>query len=72
MSAFESSRPVPLGAITVHHAVVFADRLVTRARAWRRERAAEMALGKLSDRDLADVGVSRGNLRTIAERLARG
>lgn len=71
MSAFDSRRPVPLGAVTTHRLVVVFDRLIGEFRAWRMARATETALARLSDHELLDIGLSRGQIAEVAERLAR-
>ena len=38
--------------------------------AWRRYRGAVRELSQLSDRDLADIGVRRGDIEEIARRTA--
>lgn len=72
MSALESLRPVPLGAMTTHRVVVAVDRLIGGVRRWRRAAATEAALTKLTDRELHDIGLARGQIASVAERLARG
>jgi len=72
MSAFESPRPVPFGSIAVHRVVVFADRIVARVRGWRVEHDAEIALGGLTDRELADIGLTRADIHGALGRRARG
>lgn len=71
MSAFESRRPVPMGAVTTHRIVSSVDRLIGEVRAWRVAHATETALMKLSDHALNDVGLTRGQIPGVAARLAR-
>jgi len=40
-----------------------APSLVTRLAAWRRQREAEAELARLSDRELADIGITRQSIR---------
>lgn len=71
MSVFESPRTVPLGAITTHSVVAAADRLLAKLRVWRLSRETEFALSKLSDHNLADIGLRRVDISALSERLAR-
>ena len=71
MSAFQSNRPVPLGAITAFRLVTLAERAWERFAAWRRARATEEALALLSDAELDDIGLHRGDIAAVAARLAR-
>jgi uncharacterized protein YjiS (DUF1127 family) len=72
MSAIQSDRPVPLGAVTTLRAVALFDRAWASFAAWRHARATERALSELSDGELSDIGLHRGEIATVAERLARG
>jgi uncharacterized protein YjiS (DUF1127 family) len=71
MFAPEVTRAVPLGAITTFRIVSLFGQAAEAVAAWRRARATENALGDLSDRQLADLGIHRGQLAGIAEGLAR-
>jgi uncharacterized protein YjiS (DUF1127 family) len=71
MSVFESKRPVPFGAVLTFRAVSLLDRAVEAVGTWRRVRATEKALLKLSDRQLADVGLHRGDITAVAEQMSR-
>jgi uncharacterized protein YjiS (DUF1127 family) len=44
--------------------------LIARVRAFMRYRASVRALSELNDRELADIGISRGNIREAASRAA--
>ena len=67
-----TTRPAPLGAITTFHVTQAVERAFLGFVAWRRARATEKALLKLSDKQLADVGLHRGEIVSLAEDLARG
>lgn len=71
MSTFESNRSVPLGAITTHRAVALVERVVESYFAWRRTRQTATALSELSDKQLADIGLHRGDIIAVAEELAQ-
>ncbi len=71
MSMQPSTRPVPMGAITTFRLVSLVERAVEAVVAWRNARLTEKALLKLSDKQLADVGLHRGEITEVAEELAR-
>ncbi len=47
------------------------DKLAKRLRNWNRYRTTVRELSQLSDRDLSDLGISRGDIRFIAKKHAR-
>jgi uncharacterized protein YjiS (DUF1127 family) len=49
-----------------------ANRLVTSYRAWRKYRETYNELMRLSSRDLADLGISRAEIPSIARQTAGG
>ena len=71
MSAYETNHAVPLGSITTLRVVSLIERAVDAFTGWRNARATEIALGKLSDAQLDDIGLHRGNIGEVAEQLAR-
>ena len=71
MFAPEVSRAVPLGSVTTFRAVSLAQRAVDALATWRNTRATEKALRRLSDQQLADIGLNRGEILEVAEELAR-
>jgi uncharacterized protein YjiS (DUF1127 family) len=72
MLVHEFTRQVPpLGAVTTFRFVSLLEGGVGSIVAWRRARATERALRKLSDHQLADVGLHRGAIAGLAEDLAR-
>ena len=48
------------------------DRIAKRLRNWSRYRTTVRELSQLSDRDLSDLGIARGDIRFIAKKHARG
>ena len=70
MSAQFTTRPAPFGAITTFRLTQAVEHAFGAAVAWRRARATEKALQKLSDKQLADVGLHRGEIVALAEDLA--
>ena len=71
MSVIQSDRAVPLGAVTTFRIVSLAERAWGAFAAWRNARATERVLAKLSDSELSDIGLHRGDIAAVAERLAR-
>ena len=65
MAAYETSRAAPFGAIAIFRFVqYFADKSAAFS-AWNDARVTRNALAKLSDRELDDIGLCRGDLETI-------
>lgn len=70
MSVTEINRPVPLGAASTFGVVSLFERAWDAFTAWRSARATAVALADLSDKQLADIGLSRGEIVDVAEQLA--
>jgi len=65
MAAYETSHAAPFGAITVFRFMqYFADKSAAFA-AWNDARVTRKALTRLSDRELEDIGLCRGDIETI-------
>ncbi len=47
------------------------DKLAKRLRNWNRYRTTVRELSQLSDRDLSDLGIARGDIRFIAKKTVR-
>ncbi len=62
MAAVETTRPAPFGAITTYRAISAVSRALRAVAAWNDARATRSALGKLSDRQLDDIGLCRGDI----------
>ena len=72
MSVYETTpRPLPVGTLTTHRVVSAVERLMNRLAGWRRARQTEAALRDLSDAQLSDIGVRRGEIADFADSLAR-
>ena len=65
MAAFETTRPAPFGAISIFRLVSFIGETVATFSAWNDARVTRKALGKLSDRELDDIGLCRGDIEMI-------
>jgi uncharacterized protein YjiS (DUF1127 family) len=71
MSVYEiTPRPLPVGTITTHRVVSTVERLLIRLDGWRRARRTEAVLRNLSDAQLSDIGLHRGQIAEFADALA--
>lgn len=70
MSVTESRNAAPMGAVTAFRVVTLFERAVDGFTAWRRARATAKLLADLSDKQLADIGVVRGQITDVADALA--
>ncbi|MBE2275321.1 MAG: DUF1127 domain-containing protein [Rhodobacteraceae bacterium] len=65
MAAIETSRPAPFGAIATYRTVnAFTNALAT-FKVWNDTRITRKALSKLSDRELDDIGLCRGDIEML-------
>jgi len=67
MAAFETSRPV--SGMSAGRVSGFLGSIVASFVAWNEIRVTRNALSKLNDRELADIGLVRGDIDSIGERL---
>ena len=65
MAAFETTRPAPFGAISIFRLVNFIGETIALFAAWNDARVTRKALGKLTDRELDDIGLCRGDIEMI-------
>ena len=65
MATYEPARTAPLGAITVFRMVQFVTRSTGGFQAWNSGRVTRKALSKLSNRELDDIGLCRGDIEMI-------
>jgi uncharacterized protein YjiS (DUF1127 family) len=69
MAAIETTRSTaPFGAITTYRAIQSVSNVFGSMWAWNDARATRNALGKLSDRELDDIGLCRGDIEDISAR----
>jgi uncharacterized protein YjiS (DUF1127 family) len=66
MAAVETTRPAPFGAINTYRAVNGLSHAFAALAAWNDARVTRNALSKLSDRELDDIGLCRGDIDHIA------
>jgi uncharacterized protein YjiS (DUF1127 family) len=62
MAAFETTRPAPLGALSIFRVVNGVGGMFATLGKWNDARITRKALGKLSDRELDDIGLCRGDI----------
>ena len=65
MAAFETTRTAPFGAISIFRAVQFVSDTYIAFANWNDARVTRNALAKLSDRELDDIGLCRGDIDLI-------
>ncbi|MFN3280792.1 MAG: DUF1127 domain-containing protein [Tabrizicola sp.] len=65
MAAVETTRPAPYGAITTYRAINALSNIALAIRLWNDARVTRKALNKLSDRELDDIGLCRGDIERI-------
>ncbi|MCU0903119.1 MAG: DUF1127 domain-containing protein [Tabrizicola sp.] len=65
MAAVETTRPAPFGAVTTYRAVTALSNVALAFRGWNDARVTRKALNKLSDRELDDIGLCRGDIEHI-------
>jgi uncharacterized protein YjiS (DUF1127 family) len=67
MAAVETTRPAPFGAITTYRAITTVSNAFATLAAWNDARVTRKALNKLSDRELDDIGLCRGDIEFIGQ-----
>lgn len=65
MAASVTSSAAPFGAISIFRSVQVVTRAMTVFTAWNSARITRRSLGKLSDRELDDIGLCRGDIELI-------
>lgn len=71
MSVIETTRPAPLGSVFTFRVVSLVERVYDAFVGWRSARSTANALSELSDQQLADIGLVRGQIEDVADALAR-
>ncbi|MBT9244544.1 DUF1127 domain-containing protein [Gemmobacter fulvus] len=65
MAAYETTRTAPFGAISTYRFIQFVSTFFAAIADWNDARVTRNALGKLSDRELDDIGLCRGDIDLI-------
>jgi uncharacterized protein YjiS (DUF1127 family) len=66
MAASVTTRTAPLGATTAFRLSAALDNMMAGFAAWNDARVTRNALHRLSDRELDDIGLSRGDIDAVA------
>ena len=62
MAAFETTRSAPFGATSTYHFIQFVSNALGMVKDWNDARVTRKALSTLSDRELDDIGLCRGDI----------
>lgn len=65
MAAVETSPVAPFGAVAIYRIVQFIANAAFAVSGWNDARITRKALGKLSDHELDDIGLCRGDIALI-------
>jgi uncharacterized protein YjiS (DUF1127 family) len=65
MGAFETTRSAPFGATSAHNVIQFVSNALGMVKDWNDARVTRKALSTLSDRELDDIGLCRGDIDHI-------
>lgn len=69
MAITHNTPQAPFGAITLHRIVSAVEGLWARVSEWNARRKTRAILSRLSDRELADIGLHRGALEDLPPRF---
>lgn len=65
MAATHTTRPAPFGAVSTYRAVQLLNGIISAFAGWNDARVTRKALSRLSDRELDDIGLCRGDVEMI-------
>jgi uncharacterized protein YjiS (DUF1127 family) len=65
MSAIETTRSAPFGATSAYQFIQFVSNMLASVKNWNDARVTRKALSSLSDRELDDIGLCRGDIERI-------
>ena len=65
MAAYETTRTAPFGAISIFRVTQFISNALIAFSNWNDARVTRKSLAKLSDRELDDIGLCRGDIEMI-------
>ena len=66
MANIETQNTLPLGAISTYRIVNIFDTAIANLRTWNAARRTTNELNKLSDAQLADIGITRGDIYNVS------
>lgn len=67
MAAFDTTRPAYGSVMTVSRISSFVSNLISNVIAWNDARVTRNALAMLTDRELDDIGLIRGDIDSVAQ-----
>lgn len=65
MATIETNRPVPFGAISTYRVFASLSNVAAGIKAWNDMRLTRKALSRLSDHELNDIGLCRGDIELM-------
>lgn len=65
MAAIDTTRPLSHGRLSEGRHANLITTIIAKIVAWNHTRATRNALSKLTDRELEDIGLSRGNIDSL-------
>ncbi len=65
MATFQTTTQQPLGAVAIFRATNLLENAVTKAITWNQSRQTKNELSKLTSRELADIGLTRGDIHNF-------
>lgn len=65
MATFETTRPAPFGAVTTFRIVSALDNVRNSISDWNAKRMTRISLNSLSEHELNDIGLCRGDIDTL-------
>jgi len=68
MAAYETTRTAPFGAIATFRVIQFFSNIADAVADWNDARVTRNALAKLTDRELDDIGLCRGDIDLIGNK----
>lgn len=71
MAIQTQTKAAPFGAISVFRGAQAVDNIANTFRSWNEARRTMNELYQLTDRELNDLGIARGEIREIAKRASR-
>jgi len=69
MALAHNTRPAPFGAIAAFHIISRIEAALNKLVDWNAKRSTERTLSALSDRELEDIGLSRGDIHNLPVRF---
>jgi uncharacterized protein YjiS (DUF1127 family) len=65
MATYQNTNAQPFGAVAIYRAVNVLENVAANLTAWSQSRATKKELSKLTSRELADIGLTRGDIQNF-------